>query len=234
MSPSAQAARFSTSRAKTMKTDSQLQQDVMAELDWEPAVHAARIGVEVKDGVVTLAGQVDSYAEKWHAERAAQRVSGVNATATELTVLLTSLTERTDADIAGAVDNVLAWTSSLPEGAIQVMVEGGWVTLSGHADWQYQKQAAADSIRHLMGVTGVSNEISIKPSISALAVKSDIEAALKRTAIADAKSITVAVHGNDVTLSGTVHNWAERETVNHSAWGTPGVRNVVDAMTLAD
>lgn len=216
-----------------MKTDSQLQQDVNAELKWEPSVHAARIGVEVKDGVVTLAGQVDSYAEKWSAERAALRVSGVQAMSTELTVHLTSLSKRTDADIAASVENVLEWSSSLPAGGIQVMVEGGWVTLSGDVDWQFQRQAAADSVRFLMGVTGVSNQISIMPTLSATLVKSDIEAALKRTAIEDAKMINVAVRGADVTLSGTVHSWAERETATNSAWGTPGVLSVVDKMTLA-
>jgi osmotically-inducible protein OsmY len=217
----------------TMKTDKQLQQDVSAELKWEPSVHAARIGVEVKDGVVTLAGQVDSYFEKWNAERAAQRVSGVNAMATELKVKLSGMGKRTDADIAGSVESVLEWTSSLPAGAIKVMVEGGWVTLSGDVDWQFQRQAAADSVRTLMGVTGLSDQMSIKPSVSAAVVKSDIEAALKRTAIADAKKISVAVHGTDVTLSGTVHTWAERETATNSAWGTPGVRNVVDMMMLS-
>jgi osmotically-inducible protein OsmY len=216
-----------------MKTDGQLQQDVSAELTWEPSVHAARIGVEAKDGVVTLAGQVDSYSEKWNAERAAQRVAGVKAMTTELKVHLTGLSKRTDADIAEAVENVLEWTSSLPAGAIKVMVEGGRVTLSGDVDWQYQRQAATAGVRYLMGVTGVNDQISIKPSVTADAVKSDIEAALKRTSIADAKTITVAVHGSDVTLSGTVRSWDERDTATNSAWGTPGVRNVVDTMTLA-
>jgi osmotically-inducible protein OsmY len=219
-----------------MKTDIQLQQDVSAELQWEPSVHAARIGVEVKDGVVTLAGHVDSYAEKWNAERAAQRVAGVKATTSELAVQLPGLSQRTDADIAEAVENVLDWTSSLPAGAVQVMVEAGWVTLSGDLDWQYQRQAATDSVRNLMGVTGVSNQIAIKPSapaVTAQAVKADIEAALKRTSISDARKISVAVHGSDVTLSGTVHSWDERDTANNSAWGTPGVRNVVDMLTLA-
>ena len=218
-----------------MKTDSQLQQDVSKELQWEPSVHAARIGVEVKDGVVTLAGQVDSYSEKWNAERAAQRVPGVKAMTTELKVHLTSLSQRTDADIAAAVKNVLEWTSSLPAGAIQVMVEGGWVTLSGDVDWHFQRQATRDSVRHLLGVTGVSDQISLTPagtSVASSAVKADIEAALKRTSIADARKISVAVHGSDVTLSGSVHSWDERDTATHSAWGTPGVRNVVDMMTL--
>jgi osmotically-inducible protein OsmY len=216
-----------------MKTDSQLQQDVNAELKWEPSVHAARIGVEVKDGVVTLAGQVDSYSEKWNAERAAQRVSGVKATTTELKVKLSSPNKRTDADIASAVENVLDWNSSFPSDAIKVMVEGGFVTLTGSVDWQYQKQAATDNVRYLLGVVGVSDQIAIKPSVTASVVKSDIEAALKRVAIADAKKISVTVHGSDVTLGGTIPSWAEREAATTSAWGTPGVCNVVDDMRIS-
>lgn len=216
-----------------MKTDLQLQQDVLAELKWEPAVDAAQIGVEVKNGVVTLDGQVASCAAKWHAERAAQRVWGVKALATALRVQLPGPSRRSDADIAGSVENVLEWTSSLPAGAVKVMVEGGWVTLSGDVDWQYQKQAATDGVRHLMGVVGVSNQIGIKPPLSAPLVKSGIEAALKRSATADRQKICVAVHGTDLTLSGTVQSWAERETVTIAAWRTPGVTNVVDMMTLA-
>jgi osmotically-inducible protein OsmY len=216
-----------------MKTDSQLQQDVIAELQWEPSVHAEHIGVEAKDGVVTLSGQVDSCSEKWNAERAAQRVVGVNAITIDLTVQLTSLSQRTDADIAESVVHVLDWTSSLPAGTIQVMVEGGWVTLSGEVEWQFQRQAAGNSLRTLLGVRGVSNQICIKTMATSAVVKSVIEAALKRTSIADAGKIGVTVHDSAVTLTGTVHGWDERDMATHSAWGTPGVRNVVDMLTLA-
>jgi osmotically-inducible protein OsmY len=216
-----------------MKTDNQLQQDVLAEMKWEPSVHAARIGVEVKDGVVTLEGQVDSYSEKWNAERAAQRVKGVRALATELKVHITDLSKRTDGEIAGAAEKVLEWSLSLPLGAIRVMVEHGWMTLNGSVDWQYQRQTAEESVRYMMGVVGISNLILIKPSVSATSVKAEIEAALKRTAVNDAKGIEVEVRGSDVTLSGTIHNWAERETATKSAWGMPGVRNVHDNMTIA-
>jgi osmotically-inducible protein OsmY len=217
-----------------MKTDSVLQQDVSSELNWEPSVRSAHIGVVVKDGVVTLAGEVDSYAEKWNAERAALRVSGVKALATELKVHLPSLSQRTDADIAAAVQNVLEWGYSLTVGRqIKVLVENGWVTLSGPVDWQFQKQAAAESVRPLMGVIGVINEISIKPAAFAKIVKSEIEAALGRTSISDARKISVDVHGTDITLSGSVHSWADRETATNSAWGTPGVTNVVDMLTLS-
>lgn len=217
-----------------MKTDTTLQQDVSAELRWEPSVQAARIGVEVKDGIVTLAGEVDSYFEKWNAERAALRVSGVTALATELKVHLPSLSQRTDADIAASVDNALEWAYSLAVGRqIKVSVENGWVRLSGHVDWQFQKQMASDIVRPLMGVVGVNNEISIKPTGPAMLVESEIQAALERTSIADAGKISVAVHGTDVTLSGQVQSWADRETATNAAWGTPGVTNVVDMLTLA-
>lgn len=216
-----------------MKTDIQLQQDVLAELKWEPSVHAAEIGVEVKDGIVTLAGHVSTYAEKWDAERAAQRVSGVKALAIEMDVRLAGSSKKTDADVARSVENVLHWNSTLPKDGVKVMVEGGWITLSGEVDWEYQRQAAAKAVRYLMGITGVRNQITIKkPTVSLSAVKSDIEAALKRRATANAHKISVEVHGADVTLTGRVDNWSEREAARHSAWGTPGVRNVVDNITV--
>ena len=216
-----------------MKTDIQLQQDVLAELKWEPSVHAAEIGVEVKDGIVTLAGHVSTYAEKWDAERAAQRVSGVKALAIEMDVRLAGSSKRTDADVARSVENVLHWNSTLPKDSVKVMVESGWITLSGEVDWEYQRQAAAKAVRYLTGITGVRNQIAIKkPTVSLSAVKSDIEAALKRRATANAHKISVEVHGADVTLTGRVDNWSEREAARHSAWGTPGVRNVVDNITV--
>jgi osmotically-inducible protein OsmY len=215
-----------------MKTDAQILQDVIAELQWEPSVQAAQIGVEVNKGVVTLAGHVDSFSQKWHAERAAQRVAGVRALVVGLEVRLTGLSERTDADIAQAAENVLQWTSLVPADAIKVMVEHGWVTLTGDVDWQFQRQAATDGVRHLMGVTGVSNQIKIKAARVVSSVKSDIEAALQRSSIADASNIDVALDGSVVTLSGTIQRWDERDTAIYSAWGTPGVYNVIDEMTL--
>jgi osmotically-inducible protein OsmY len=216
-----------------MKTDAILQQDVIAELKWEPSLNAAKIGVEVSKGVVTLAGHVDSYGEKWAAERAAQRVSGVKAIAIEIKVKLPGDSKREDGDIARTAENILEWTSNLPDDDVKVMVEAGWVTLTGNVDWDYQRQGATRAIRNLMGVTGVSNDIVVKPKVSVSAVKADIEAALKRNAMADAKNIGVAIKGNDVTLTGSVHSWAERDLARHSAWGTPGVRKVVDNMTVS-
>ncbi len=215
-----------------MKTDTQLQQDVMAELKWQPAVHASQIGVEADNGVVTLSGEVSSYAEKWNAESAVQRVNGVKALVVDMKVKLSEFGKRTDADIAESAKNILGWTSSLPIEAIRVLVEGGWITLSGDVQWQYQRLDAADHVRNLSGVIGVTNEIAINPSLSARVVKSDIEAALKRGAAADAKAIAVDVRGAEVTLTGAVHSWAERDLTTRAAWSSAGVRAVVDKMTL--
>lgn len=215
-----------------MKTDLQLQQDVMAELAWEPAVHAAQIGVEVRDGVVTLAGEASSYSEKWNVERAAQRVRGVRALAVDMTVKLSQLGVRSDADIALAARNFLGWTSSVPADAVRVLVEDGWLTLSGDVQWQFQREDAAHAVRYLPGVVGVSNQIAVVPALSAEVVKGDIDAALQRRAGADAKRIGVAVDGSEVTLTGTVHGWAERDLATRTAWSGAGVRNVVDKMTL--
>ena len=216
-----------------MKTDTQGQEDVLAELKWEPSVNAAEIGVEVKDRVVTLTGRAGSFAEKWDAERAAQRVAGVKALAVEIDVVLPGASRRNDADIARAAENALEWMTYLPKDSVKVMVEGGWITLSGEVDWEYQRQTAAMRVRHLMGVTGVSDRIALRPQVFLNAVKSDIEGALKRRAHADAQMISVEVNGADVTLSGTVHDWFERELARHSAWCTPGVRHVVDNIAVA-
>ncbi len=180
-----------------MKTDSQLQQDVMAELKWEPSVHAQQIGVEVKNGVVTLAGHVDSYAEKWHAEKAAQRVFGVKALAVEMEVKLPGSSERSDADIAQAVQNVLLWTNYLPLNTVKVMVEKGWVTLTGEVHWNYQRTAAKKAVRYLMGVRGVSDQMTLKPSATISSIKEDINAAIKRRFRSDGNHIAITVNDGD-------------------------------------
>jgi len=215
-----------------MKTDIQLQSDIIAELSWEPSINSEQIGVEVKDGIVTLAGHVGSYAEKIDAERATMRVSGVKALAVEMDVKLAGSSTRNDADIARSVESVLQWTTYLPKDAVKIMVEGGFVTLSGEVTWEFQRNAAVNAVRYLLGVKGVSDQLLIKPKLSAPVVKADIEAALKRRAQKNANEITVSVQGTDVTLSGKAHSWSERELATHTAWGSPGVRKVVDNITL--
>ena len=215
-----------------MKTDTQLQQDVITELGWEPSVNSAQIGVEVKDGIVTLAGHVASYGEKWEAERAAQRVAGVKALAVEMDVTLPGGSVRNDVDIARAARNVLEWSTYWPEDQVKVLVENGWITLSGELDWEYQREAAGRAVRGLMGVTGVSNQIVLKPLDALKPVKTEIEAALKRHIHSDARHIVVDVEGAEVTLSGTVRSWSERDAVRNSAWSTPGVRSVSDSLRI--
>jgi osmotically-inducible protein OsmY len=113
------------------------------------------------------------------------------------------------------------------------MVEDSWITLTGNVAWEYQRQGAIEAIRNLMGVRGVTDNVTIKAEVSPSIVKEDIEAALKRRALDDAQGIFVEVHGTDVTLTGTVHSWTERDLATHSAWCTPGVSDVKDRMTLA-
>ena len=216
-----------------MKTDTQLQSDVMAELKWDPSFNAAEIGVEVKNGVVTLSGHVDKYSEKWAAEKAAQKVTGVKALAVDLDVTLPGSSNRSDVDIARTAENVLEWTTNWPADHVKVMVEKGWVTLTGMVDYEYQRQLASSAVRHLMGVIGVSNQVSIKPKLTANSVKTDIEAALKRRALTDAQEIMVSVSGNKVTLTGVVHSWSERDMVSDTVWNTPGVTDVSDNISVA-
>jgi osmotically-inducible protein OsmY len=216
-----------------MKTDIQLQQDVLAELDWDAAINAADIGVEVTDGIVTLSGHVASFAEKWEAERAARKVGGVQALAVAIDVNLPGSSRRDDADIARAVQNALLWSIAVPSKQIAVLVEAGHVTLSGEVSWVFQREAAVLAVRYLMGVTGVTDQIVIKARVAPATVKDQIEASLKRRAHQEAGKIGVAVHGNEVTLSGVVPNWNDRSLACDAAWGTEGVHHVVDRMTYA-
>lgn len=216
-----------------MKTDTQLQSDVMAELKWDDAVNATKIGVEVSDGVVTLSGHVDNFSQKWSAERAAQKVCGVKALAVEIDVKLQSSSHRSDTDIARTAENVLEWTTNWPKNHVKVMVESGWVTLSGELDYEYQREMASSAVRHLMGVVGVSNQTTVKATLTTVHVKDEIKAALKRRALTDADEIVVTVDGGKVTLSGVVHSWSERDMVSDSVWNTAGVTTVNDNISVA-
>ena len=213
-------------------TDSELKRDVMDELMWEPDINAVEIGVAVKDGVVTLSGYVDSYHEKLAAERAAQGVFGIKAVVQEIKVRLPGSLQRSDEDIAKAAVNALTWNISVPHDRIKVKVQDGWVTLSGQVDWRYQRDAAEDAVCNLMGVVGVSNQITVKPSLKPTEIKSKIESAFQRNALLDARRITVQVRGDKVTLEGYVRSYAEKKEAEQAAFSAPGICEVENKIVV--
>lgn len=216
-----------------MKTDADLKRDVMAELAWDPAVKATAIGIAVKDGVVTLTGHLDTFAEKYAAARAAKRVAGVKAIALEIDVRLAPNHQRSDTDIAESAETALKWNTLVPADAIKVTVDHGWVTLQGEVEWDYQRRSAEKAIRPLMGVVGISNEVALRARLKAADLSRKIEAALTRQAIREAKQIRIEVDGTTVRLAGNVHSWQERDAVQGVAWSAPGVRAVINELYVA-
>lgn len=217
-----------------MKTDMQLQKDVIDELKWQPRTRTAEIGVAAKDGVITLSGPVTSYVQKFEAARIAERVNGVRSVADDMVVKLPSSSVRTDADIAHSVVSAFKWNIDIPDTKITSKVQDGWVTLHGEVDWQYQKSAAENTARYLTGVKGVNNLITVKQAtVSPDVVRDQIAAALKRSATVDAARVTVeSKAGGVVTLRGTVRSWTERTDAERAAWATPGVAVVEDELAV--
>jgi osmotically-inducible protein OsmY len=213
------------------KTDIQLKKDIETELSWDPKVNAAQIGVAVDKGAVSLLGTVDTYAEKWAAEDATKRVSGVRTVAQDLKVKLLGEHARSDSEIAAAVQRALDWNVFIPK-TITAQVHEGSVTLKGRAGWHFQQDAAVHAVRYLAGVVHVNNSITITPEVSATEVKEKVEAALQRQAKADAKSIHVDTAGGKVTLTGHASSWQSIEDAANAAWAAPGVTHVVDEVKL--
>ena len=217
-----------------MKTDAQVQADVMQELKWDPSVTHEHIGVSVSDGIVTLAGTVPTYVEKFAAEKAAQRVFGVKAIVEKIEVKLSSAFEKNDQDIANAILTQFQWNVQIPDNLIKVNVEKGWIKLSGEVDWDFQRKAAEKAVRGLAGVKGVSNNITLKlKNVQPDIVKQKIEEALKREAMREARKINVSVEGSTVTLSGDVHSFTEMNDAKFAAWSAPGVTRIENHLHIS-
>ena len=216
-----------------MSRDLELRADIEAELEFEPSLTAAGIGVAVKDGVATLTGNVPSYYEKLVAERAVGRVNGVRAVAEELEVKLPFDVKHDDPEIARRASNILEWGSFPSIKADHVKVEKGWVTLSGEVEWQFQREAATNAVRRLAGVVGVSNMITIRSRVTTGDVKEHIGKAFKRSAELEASGINVSVEGGKVSLSGRIHNWGDRRAAENAAWAIPSVTQVIDNLIVA-
>ncbi len=217
-----------------MKSDAELKKDVVDELAWDPAVNASAVGVAVRDGVVTLTGHLDTYAEKAAVERVLKRVGGVKAIALELDVRLAPGHVRSDTDIARAAEQALGWNSMVPADKVRVIVDRGWVTLQGQLEWDYQRQSAEKAVRALVGVVGLSNEIAIAPRAAPADVTRRIREALTRQAQREVKHMDVRVNGGTVTLQGQVHSWHERNAAQGAAWSAPGVVQVINELSIAD
>ena len=215
-----------------MKTDSEIQKDVMDELKWEPFLRASEIGVAVKNGIVALSGTVDTYGKKVSAEKAAKRVAGVKAVAEEIEVKLSHDGKRTDIEIAEAVVNALRWHSAMKEDKIKVKVESGWVTLEGEVDWEFQRNAARTMVEDLLGVVGISNNIKVVSKLSPTEVKQKISSAFHRSATVDSDKITIGVDGTKVILTGKVRSYAEKRDAENAAWLAPGVNKVDNKLEI--
>jgi osmotically-inducible protein OsmY len=216
-----------------MKNNEELQKDVQDAIKWEPLLHAAQIGVTVNDGIVTLTGIVDSYSKKAEAEAAAKNIAGVKAVVEKIEIKFNDTwAPKNDNDIAAEIISALSWNWQVPNDKVRIKVEKGWVTLEGELQWNYQKDAAAHAVKHLLGVTGLSNNITIKSESQDQVEKTGIEKALKRNWSLDDRKIKVKVSGNAVTLTGTVNSWYQKDESSEIAWNAPGVSTVTNELVV--
>jgi osmotically-inducible protein OsmY len=218
-------------RSTTMSNDD-LERWVNEELYWDPKVDGAAIAVGVNDGEVTLRGTVGSFRQKREALNATQRVYGVKSVKNMLNVRILSDDARDDADVRGNVLQALMLDSLVP-GTVDARVDNGWVTLTGKAGWQFQRDEAEFIAGNVLGVIGVDDEIDLEnPEPKAGDVQESIEKALKRSAKLDAENVEVSAYDGTVAVSGVVSSWAEHDAAIAAAWGARGVTNVDDRLVV--
>jgi osmotically-inducible protein OsmY len=215
-----------------MKTDLEIQKDVMDELKWEPLLTASEIGVAVKQGVVTLSGTVDTFSKKEEAESAAKRVTGVKAVAEDIEVKPFATSKKNDTEVARMIAESLKSHSALQEDKIKIKVEDGWVTAEGLVDWEYQKEAVKNTVKNLTGVVGISNNISVKPSITAKDIKQKIALAFHRSATVDSSKIEIDIQGNKAILTGKVRSWTEKNDAEEATWKAPGITAIENKLII--
>jgi osmotically-inducible protein OsmY len=217
-----------------MKTDIEIQKDVTEQLRWEPFLNSSQIGVSVKNGIVTLSGQVDTYSKKVLAEKTVKKVSGVKAIAEDIQVGISPAYKKTDAEIAEAIINALKWHTMIPEDKVKVSVEDGNVKLEGEVEWEYQRNQAKTSVENLAGVKFVSNLIAVKPKVTPYELQLKINASFQRSANIDAAKISADVIGSKVILRGKVRSFAEKEDAENAVWSAPGVTTVENKLVIEE
>jgi osmotically-inducible protein OsmY len=216
-----------------MKSDSEIREDVIRELQWDPQItDPEAIGVAVKDGAVTLTGHTPTYSEKLAAARAAERVYGVKAVANDIKVKLSG-EPRDDSDIAQAIAHVLENNTRIPEGKVRARVQAGWVTLDGEVEWDYQRREVERMVRNVRGVVGITNIIVVKPRVSPGQIQAKIEEAFTREAEIDARLIWVEISDHTARIYGHVHSLTEANAATTAAASAPGVANVESHLVVS-
>jgi osmotically-inducible protein OsmY len=216
------------------RTDSDIKQDILTELKWDPEVSETEIGVVVKDGAASLKGNVPAYSHKYAAVRAVKRIRGVRAVADEIEVKTPVQLEGSDEDIAHRIARLFEWNVQIPGDSLKAEVRKGVVTLTGEVDWRYQRGYAEMQVRDIKGVKSIMNNINIRKRAILPDIKNEIMKALHRHASIEAGRVKVSESNGTVTLSGTVGNYFEKDMIEDAVWAAQGVTKVIDKLEVPE